>query len=58
MDQKPKARSPKKKNGDKSKDKTQAERFVETARELGVDEIGREFERAITRIAPPRQPRK
>ncbi len=32
----------------------QSELFVRTARELGVDEAGEEFERAFAKIAPPR----
>jgi hypothetical protein len=31
-------------------DKEQSERFKQTARELGVDESGKEFESAITEI--------
>jgi hypothetical protein len=46
MASKPKARSP------KSKDKEQSERFIKTARELGVDESGKEFERALDRVVP------
>ena len=33
--------------------KTQRERFIEAARAHGVDESGREFERALRKIAPP-----
>lgn len=33
-------------------DKEQSERFKETARELGVDKTGKEFERAIGKIIP------
>jgi hypothetical protein len=35
--------------------KTQAERFAEAARELGLDETGEAFERAMARIFPPRE---
>ena len=31
-------------------DKEQSERFKETARELGADESGKDFERAVGRI--------
>lgn len=37
-------------------EKTQAERFLETAREVGADETGEAFERAMDRIVPPRRP--
>ena len=30
----------------------QSERFIETARELGVDETGEAFEKAINKILP------
>jgi hypothetical protein len=33
----------------------QSERFIKTARELGVDETGEEFERAFRQIAPPKR---
>jgi hypothetical protein len=33
-------------------DKEQSERFKETARELGVDETGEEFDKALRRIIP------
>jgi hypothetical protein len=36
----------------------QSERFKETARELGVDETGEQFERAFRQIAPPRRAEK
>ena len=39
------------------KDKSQRERFIETARQLGVDETGAEFERALAKIAPPKRPK-
>jgi hypothetical protein len=34
-------------------DKAQFERFVETARNLGVEEVGQPFEDAFMRIVPP-----
>ena len=37
-------------------EKTQAERFLETARQVGADETGEAFERAIEKIVPPRRP--
>jgi hypothetical protein len=32
--------------------KSQSERFIETARMLGVDESGKEFDRALKKIVP------
>jgi len=60
MGAKPKARATKgkKKSLSRSKieaEKTQAERFIEAARSLGVDESGKEFERVLTRIIPPKR---
>jgi hypothetical protein len=57
MGQKPKARATKsKKKSLPSREgettKTQAERFIEAARSVGVDESGREFERALKKIVP------
>jgi hypothetical protein len=47
-----KAGAPKKKKAKpKLTDKEQSERFKQTARELGVDESGKEFERTFTKIA-------
>jgi hypothetical protein len=34
--------------------KEQFKRFVETAREHGVDESGKEFERAFKKVVPPK----
>ncbi|MEA2921347.1 MAG: hypothetical protein QOF07_1310 [Bradyrhizobium sp.] len=42
----------KKKAKPKLTDKEQSERFIETARKLGVKEDGKEFEMAIKRILP------
>jgi hypothetical protein len=39
----------------KPDDPEQFERFVETARKLGVDESGEAFERAFEKIVPPRK---
>jgi hypothetical protein len=44
----------KQKRKPKEKDKRQYERFVETARSLGVDENPENFERAFTKIVPPK----
>ena len=44
--------SKKKKAKPKLTDKEQSERFKQTARELGVDESGKPFEKAIRRIVP------
>lgn len=40
------------------KDKSQAERFAETAREHDADESGERFERAFGKIVPPKKPPK
>ena len=47
-----KAAGPPKKPKPKPKltDKEQSERFKKAARELGVDESGKEFERAVTQV--------
>lgn len=37
-------------------DPEQYRRFVEAARELGVDETGEAFERALRAVFPPRRP--
>jgi hypothetical protein len=51
-----KAGTPKKpKAKPKLTDKEQSERFKQAARELGVDESGEEFERAVRKIMEPRQ---
>jgi hypothetical protein len=51
-----KAGAPKKKKAKpKLTDKEQSERFIETARELGVDESGKAFERAVHRIVHPKE---
>jgi hypothetical protein len=50
-----KAGAPKKKKAKpKLSDKEQSERFKQTARELGVDEGGKEFEKAVTKILQPK----
>ena len=36
--------------------KAQSKRFVEKAKELGADESGEAFERALKKIVPPRTP--
>ncbi len=57
MATKPKARSIKKKApsaADKEIQKAQRERFIETARELGADENGKEFEGVFKRIVVPK----
>lgn len=45
---------PKGKPKPKLSDKEQSERFMETARELGVDESGEEFEKAFEKITSPK----
>lgn len=49
MVQRPKTK-PKSKD-QKNTDKKQSERFIETARELGVDESGKKFERAFKKLS-------
>lgn len=36
--------------------KAQLDRFKQTARELGCDETGEEFERAFAKAVPPKSP--
>jgi hypothetical protein len=38
--------------------KEQFKRFVEAAHEHGVDESGKEFERAFQKVVPPKPPQK
>ncbi len=52
MAQKSKARGSASKTGRKSDQKSQSERFIETARAIGVDESGKEFERVLKKILP------
>jgi hypothetical protein len=40
------------------REKSQRERFIGTAREIGVDETGEEFMRALKKAVPPRRPPK
>ena len=42
----------------KTSDKEQSERFIETARELGVDESGKVFDRTVSRILPATRPKR
>jgi len=54
-----KAGAPKKaKPKPKLTDKEQSERFIETARKLGVDESGDKFERTLDKIIRTPSPRK
>ncbi len=46
---KPKATKP------KDDDKTQRERFIEAARAIGVDETGKEFDEAFSKIIRPKR---
>jgi hypothetical protein len=55
MASKPKAGAPKKLPEKKMTQAEQSERFIKTARELGVDETGKEFQAALTKIVPPRR---
>jgi hypothetical protein len=47
---------PKKRRRDSAE--KQSQRFVETARKLGVDETGESFERALKIISPPTKGKK
>ena len=51
-----KTEKPKVKSKTKSKftDKAQSERFIETARQFGIEETGDAFERAFKRISLPK----
>jgi hypothetical protein len=57
MAKKPKARKAQAKTDAESKQKEQSARFIKAAREIGVDESGKEFERALDKMAMPRKPR-
>jgi hypothetical protein len=39
-----------------SKPKSQHQRFIETARELGCDEDPKAFERTFSKVVPPKKP--
>jgi hypothetical protein len=53
MGKKPKARRDLGDDRGKSEQKTQSERFIETAREIGVDETGKEFEKTLRKVTLP-----
>jgi|HubBroStandDraft_6_1064221.scaffolds.fasta_scaffold5582524_1 hypothetical protein len=55
MDKKPKVRRDLRKDRGGGEEKTQAERFIETAREIGVDETGKEFEGSLKKLVPPKR---
>jgi len=42
----------------KRTDKAQSERFIKAAKELGVDESGKDFDRAMDLLAPSKWPKK
>lgn len=52
MAEKPKARKAPAKADAASKQKEQSARFIKAAREIGVDETGKEFERALKKVIP------
>lgn len=52
MAQKPKARAAAPKASHAEKQKAQSERFIKGAREFGVDETGKDFDRAMKKIVP------
>jgi hypothetical protein len=55
MAQKPKVGGAKKPPPKKMTPAEQSRAFIEKAREIGVDETGKEFDAALRRIAPPRR---
>jgi hypothetical protein len=63
MSKKPQARKgpgkvkTKSRSESENSEKTQSERFIETARVIGVDESGREFDLALERIVPSKSKR-
>jgi len=50
-----KIKKPKAKPKPKFTDKAQSERFIETARKLGIEETGEAFDRAFEKVAPPKR---
>lgn len=44
------------KKAKKLSQKEQSERFIETARALGADETGRDFDAIADRLLPPKEP--
>lgn len=56
MGRKPKAEGSPQTPKRKMTPEEQSELFIKTARELGVDETGEEFERAFAKIAPAKRP--
>ena len=46
-----------KKKPPKKGEKPQSQRFIETAKELGADETGEMFEKAIEKVLPKKVPR-
>ncbi len=50
-----KTEKPRSKPKPKFTDKTQSERFIETARKLGAEETGEAFEKAFSKIIRPIQ---
>jgi ABC-type dipeptide/oligopeptide/nickel transport system permease component len=58
MSQKSKAGRSQSAASEKKMAKAQSERFIETARALGVDESGKEFEMALRKIVPRAKPKR
>ena len=56
MGKKPKVRRDMGNDRGEGEQKTQSEQFIETAREIGVDETGKEFEQALGKIVPAKTP--
>jgi hypothetical protein len=58
MGKKPKVRRDMGNDRGEGEQKAQSEQFVEAAREIGVDETGKEFEQAIKKIISAKYRRK
>jgi hypothetical protein len=54
MAKKPKAGAPPNKGSPEAKQKAQSARFIKAAREFGVDETGKEFEKALKTLTKKR----
>lgn len=48
-------RPTKRKAPSSQKSQSQKQRFIETAKKLGVDESGKSFEKAFAKIVPPKK---
>lgn len=50
MDKKPKTRVAPRKAKQKIEDRAQSERFIQAAREIGADESGKAFDKAVSKL--------